>query len=249
MIDWVLYVLLGAAMGTLGGLFGIGGGLIAIPALGVLFGLEQQLAQGTALVMMVPNIVLALWRYHQRTRVQWRQALPLVLSGFVFAWLGSLLAVGLDARSMRQGFVVFLLMLAAFNGVQMFGTRHTTVRELNQPWPRMASLGAVCGMLGGIFGVGSGVVLTPVLTGLFGASQVVAQGLALALAVPSSAITLLTYAVHQHVDWSIGLPMALGGLLSVSWGVKLAYALPQRLLRTLFCIFLLLCAALLAVKS
>ena len=52
--SWLLNLLLGAALGTLGGLFGIGGGLIAIPALGVLFGLDQQLAQGTALVMVVP---------------------------------------------------------------------------------------------------------------------------------------------------------------------------------------------------
>ncbi|EGH28647.1 hypothetical protein PSYJA_06499, partial [Pseudomonas syringae pv. japonica str. M301072] len=37
MIEIVMFVLLGAAMGTLGGLFGIGGGLVAIPALGVLF--------------------------------------------------------------------------------------------------------------------------------------------------------------------------------------------------------------------
>ena len=56
--SWLLNLLLGAALGTLGGLFGIGGGLIAIPALGVLFGLDQQLAQGTALVMVVPNVVL-----------------------------------------------------------------------------------------------------------------------------------------------------------------------------------------------
>ena len=47
-----MYLVLGAALGTVGGLFGIGGGLIAIPVLGVLFGLDQQIAQGTALVMV-----------------------------------------------------------------------------------------------------------------------------------------------------------------------------------------------------
>ena len=64
---------LGMVLGCPGGLFGIGGGL-AIPALGVIFGLDQQLAQGTALVMVVPNVVLALWRYHQRNRIDPRQA-------------------------------------------------------------------------------------------------------------------------------------------------------------------------------
>lgn len=54
---------------------GRGGGLLPIPALGLLFGLDQQLAQGTALVMVVPNVLLALWRYHQRNRIDWRHAL------------------------------------------------------------------------------------------------------------------------------------------------------------------------------
>ena len=48
MLDLAIYLVLGAALGTVGGLFGIGGGLIAIPVLGVLFGLDQQIAQGTA---------------------------------------------------------------------------------------------------------------------------------------------------------------------------------------------------------
>lgn len=69
-----MFVLMGAAMGTLGGLFGIGGGLVAIPALGVLFGLDQQLAQGTALLMVLPNVLLALWRYNQRNRISLRNA-------------------------------------------------------------------------------------------------------------------------------------------------------------------------------
>jgi len=57
MIEWVLYGVLGVALGTVGGLFGIGGGLIAIPALGVLFGLDQQLAQGTARQVVRPGQV------------------------------------------------------------------------------------------------------------------------------------------------------------------------------------------------
>ena len=105
MIEVVMYVLLGAAMGTLGGLFGIGGGLVAIPALGVLFGLDQQLAQGTALLMVLPNVLLALWRYNQRNRVSPRNALMLIVPSFCFAWLTSLWAVRLDPQYMRISFV------------------------------------------------------------------------------------------------------------------------------------------------
>jgi uncharacterized protein len=96
--------------------------------------------------------------------------------------------------------------------------------------------------------VGGAVIATPVLTSVFGTTQVVAQGLSLTLAAPSTAVTLLTYGLNHHVDWAMGVPLALGGLLSISWGVRLAHALPERVLRTAFCVFLLVCAVLLAIK-
>ncbi|MCP1417810.1 putative membrane protein YfcA [Pseudomonas laurylsulfativorans] len=248
MIEFLMYLVFGAALGTLGGLFGIGGGLIAIPLLGVLFGLDQQIAQGTALVMVVPNVMLALWRYHQRNRIELRHALPLAIMGFCFAWLGSIWAVGIDAQTMRIGFVAFLIALSAYNLVRMFAANAPAASQMNYSWPWLGVLGAASGTMGGLFGVGGAVVATPVLTSLFGTSQVVAQGLSLALALPSTGVTLVTYAVHHQVSWVIGLPLAVGGLMSISWGVKVAHALPERLLRGLFCGFLVFCAVMLALK-
>ncbi|WP_260955142.1 sulfite exporter TauE/SafE family protein [Pseudomonas citri] len=248
MIEFVTYLLFGTVLGTLGGLFGIGGGLIAIPLLGVWVGLDQQIAQGTALVMVVPNVMLALWRYHQRNRIEWRHALALASMGFCFAWLGSIWAVGIDAQTMRMGFVAFLVALSAYNLIRMFAAPPSMSSQMRYAWPWLGVLGAASGTMGGLFGVGGAVVATPVLTSLFGTSQVVAQGLSLALALPSTGVTLATYAVHQQVDWLIGVPLAVGGLMSISWGVKVAHALPERLLRGLFCAFLVLCAVLLALK-
>ncbi|WP_455911285.1 sulfite exporter TauE/SafE family protein [Pseudomonas putida] len=248
MLDLAMYLVLGAALGTFGGLFGIGGGLIAIPVLGVLFGLDQQLAQGTALVMVVPNVMLALWRYHQRNRIELRHALPLGVMGFCFAWLGSIWAVGLDAGAMRIGFIAFLLTLSAYNLLRMFTRNAPPTAQMRYSWPWLGVLGAASGSMGGLFGVGGAVVATPVLTSLFGTTQVVAQGLSLALALPSTSVTLVTYAWHQEVDWMIGVPLAVGGLLSISWGVKVAHALPERVLRGLFCGFLAVCAVMLTFK-
>ncbi|MBD8258027.1 sulfite exporter TauE/SafE family protein [Pseudomonas fluorescens] len=248
MWDLVMYLALGAALGSVGGLFGIGGGLIAIPVLGVLFGLDQQIAQGTALVMVVPNVMLALWRYHQRNRIELRHALPLGVTGFCFAWLGSIWAVGLDAGAMRIGFIAFLVALSAYNLLRMFTRNAPPTAQMRYSWPWLGVLGAASGSMGGLFGVGGAVVATPVLTSVFGTTQVVAQGLSLALALPSTGVTLVTYAWHHEVDWMIGLPLAVGGLLSISWGVKVAHALPERLLRGLFCGFLVVCAVMLTFK-
>ncbi|WP_095196777.1 sulfite exporter TauE/SafE family protein [Pseudomonas sp. Irchel 3A7] len=248
MFEFLMYLVFGAALGTLGGIFGIGGGLIAIPLLGVLCGLDQQIAQGTALVMVVPNVMLALWRYHQRNRIELRHALPLASMGFCFAWIGSIWAVGIDAQTMRLGFVAFLIALSVYNLARMFFASAPASAQMNHSWPWLGVLGAASGTMGGLFGVGGAVVATPVLTSLFGTTQVVAQGLSLALALPSTGVTLVTYAAHHQVAWTIGVPLAIGGLMSISWGVKIAHAMPERVLRALFCGFLVFCAVMLAFK-
>jgi len=246
-VDVVMYLLLGAAMGTLGGLFGIGGGLVAIPALGVLFGLDQQLAQGTALLMVLPNVLLALWRYNQRNRISVRNAMMLIVPSFTVSWLTSLWAVRVDAHSMRIAFVGFLIVLTLFNLIQMYWRKGNADAQLrHSKWLWVLGLGS--GVTAGLFGVGGGVIATPILTGFFGATQVTAQGLALALAAPSTTITMTTYALHGHVDWLMGVPLAIGGLASISWGVALAHSLPERMLHSLFCVFLVLCAIMLCFR-
>ncbi|WP_437880496.1 sulfite exporter TauE/SafE family protein [Pseudomonas sp. LRF_L74] len=239
--DVLIYFVLGLGLGTLGGLFGIGGGLIAIPVLGVFFGLDQHLAQGTALVMVVPNVLLAIWRYNQRNRIAWRQAAALSLPAFFMAWGGATVAANLPGTLMRYGFVLFLLALAAYNGWRLY----RPVAGVSERVPTTSQLGVLgfcSGISGGLFGVGAAVVATPALTSIFGLSQVVAQGLSLAMALPTTSVALATFAAHGQVAWITGLALAAGGLLSISWGVRIAHALPDRLLRSLFCGFLVVCA-------
>lgn len=53
---------LGLVLGWVGGIFGIGGGLLAILALIWFFGMDQQMARGKALIMIAPNVLLGFWR-------------------------------------------------------------------------------------------------------------------------------------------------------------------------------------------
>jgi uncharacterized membrane protein YfcA len=107
----------------------------------------------------------------------------------------------------------------------------------------MPLLGIVSGGMSGVFTVGGGLVVVPALVGWFGMTQTRAQGMALALVVPGALVSLAAYAQGGHVAWATGLPMALGGMATVSWGVLLAHRWPAAHLRILFCVVLLGTAA------
>ena len=238
-------VALGAAIGGVGGLFGIGGGLIAIPVLGLVWGFDQQIAQGTALVMVVPNVFLGWWRYRRRVGVDLRTALVLAATATAATHVAARFATGLDPFVLRLGFAGFLAAIALLVGARLlFGEAHGRAWAA-LGWGWTSAIGIIGGLTSGFFGVGGAIVAPPLLTGFFGLSQAAAQGLALALVAPSTVAALATYAAAGAVHWRVGIPLAIGGIASISAGVSLAYRLPDRVLQLLFCGLLLATAALL----
>src|ERR1700758_488901 len=104
---------LGGVAGLLGGLFGVGGGFLVIPLLGFFYGMDQQTAQGTALIMVVPNVVWAFSRYQRRFSIDLRMAAAIHGSALIAAYPTAHLATGLDPRVLRLSFAVFLAPIAA----------------------------------------------------------------------------------------------------------------------------------------
>ena len=113
MSDVILYVLLGLIAGALSGLIGIGGGVIIVPALVLLFGLSQHQAQGTTLALMVPPIgILEAWTYYQEGLVDLRIA-GFVCLGFLLGGLvGAKLATSLSNTLLERIFGLALLVIA-----------------------------------------------------------------------------------------------------------------------------------------
>ena len=231
---------IGAVLGVAGGLLGIGGGLIAIPVLGYLYGMDQHLAQGTALVMIAPNVLLGFFRYRQRNRIDLRSVATMALFAMATTYLAARLAVGIDAGWLRIAFAVFLILLAVYFGRRSKGSTGLDAPPA-KPMPRAALpvLGVFSGAMSGIFTVGGGLIVVPALVSLFGEKQTRAQGMGLALAAPGALTALVAYGQGGYVDWHVGLPMALGGVLSVSWGVALAHQFSPARLRLCFSVVLL----------
>jgi len=263
-VDWYVVVagclLAGASIGFVGGVLGIGGGLLAIPLLGLAFGMNQQLAQGTALIMVLPAILLTVRKYNQHDRIDLKAAAVGAATSILFTWVGARIALGVDPSLLRRVYAVFILGIAIFYLTQSWrhgaGGPGKRSRRKAPDFPRKAihplwyaPVGCLSGLTGGIFGVGGSVVIVPLLTTLFGLSQTRAQGLGLTMIIPGTFVALATYAQHGQADWLVGIPMALGSILLVPYGVRLAYTLPEPRLKLTFACMLLVIMVLLLLNS
>ncbi len=237
----LLDVVLGAAFGFVGGLFGIGGGIVAIPVLGLAFGMFEQLAQGTALVMVVPNVGIGLWRYYQKRSLNVRYALTLAISAVPFTYAGARVATSVPSKPLRVAFAVFTFVVALY--VLRTSLATGEVRRRAAPWYLASIVGAIGGTVSGFFSVGGATFAVPAMATFFDLTQAAAQSMGLALVAPGTLVGLGTYGIAGDVDWVTGLALAVGSIPAVSYGVTLAHKLPERRLKTLFAIFLFASAA------
>lgn len=107
--------LVAAFCGVAAGMVGIGGGVLLVPLLGLLFGFNQHRAQGTSLVALIPPTgLLAFLAYAQADYVRWDTGLLLIPGVFIGGILGGKLARQLNAARMRQVFAALMFLLGAW---------------------------------------------------------------------------------------------------------------------------------------
>ncbi len=110
----VLVLFLGLAVGVLVGLLGIGGGVVLVPAMVYLLHMDQHMAQGTSLLILLPPVGLgALREYWKQGQVDLRAGILCALGILVGGYVGGLIAVPLASRHLQGMFGCFLI-LAAF---------------------------------------------------------------------------------------------------------------------------------------
>lgn len=109
----VMYLLIGLASGVLGGLFGIGGGIVIIPALVYFCHLTQQQAQGTTLAILIPPIgLLAAWVYFKNGNVDVRIAAFVCLGFFIGGFFGAKIASIMSNDVLKRLFGLLMLLVA-----------------------------------------------------------------------------------------------------------------------------------------
>lgn len=115
----MFYLLIGLTAGVCSGLFGIGGGVVIVPALVFLLKLQPQQAVGTSLAaLLLPVGALGAWQYWKSGDVVVKGAAWIALGLAVGAYFGARIGVPLPARTMQRAFAVFLVFVAGLMWVK-----------------------------------------------------------------------------------------------------------------------------------
>lgn len=113
MMDIFILIIIGIASGFLSGMFGVGGGVIIVPALVYFIGLTQHQAQGTSLgLMLFPIGILAVYNYYQSDAIDIKAGLIIALTFVIGGYFGSKLSLNLDQALIKRLFGLLMLFIS-----------------------------------------------------------------------------------------------------------------------------------------
>jgi uncharacterized membrane protein YfcA len=249
----VVYLILGAAAGLMAGLFGVGGGLIIVPALIVSFTFQDlspdvltQLAIGTSLATIIFTSLSSIKTHHSKGAIDWTLVKRLTVGIVIGAVVGSIFADYLPGETLQMIIGVYALTVAVQMG---FDLKPKAQHDL----PKGAGLtvaGGVIGAISALFGIGGGSLTVPYLSWCRvemrnAVATSSACGLPIAVAGVSSYIAT-GWNNPNLPEYSLGyiyLPAFFGIIITstvfAKQGAKLAHRLPSHVLKRYFALLLL----------
>ena len=231
----------GVATGFLSGLFGVGGGILMVPCLVLLLGMEQRRAHGTSLGAMVLISASALGGFLLEGSVAWLPGLLIFAGASLGVTVGTSLLDHLPTRSLRVGFALLLLATAARLMAAVPDTDGHSDITVGLIFAYVAC-GLLTGLLSGTMGVGGGVIMIPAMILLFGFVDATAKGTSLLVILPTSIIGTLRNRRTGNIDPKAVLIVGVSGVASAFIGALGASELSPRLSAYLFAILLVVSA-------
>ncbi|HSW44700.1 MAG TPA: sulfite exporter TauE/SafE family protein, partial [Phycisphaerae bacterium] len=256
LLEHVLVMAIGLAAGMFGGMLGVGGSVIMIPAMTLLFGPAQQLYQGAAMIMNFFVSLPSAWQH----RRQHATLTPILLVTIPCAVVGVIVGVWTSSGPWFHGhnevhlsriFGGFLFYVAAYNIYRAVSRKRLPNMDAEAAsrlprWKIAAAVGLPTGFVGGLLGVGGGIIAVPM--------QQLFLRVPLHQAIANSAVTIVPLSLlgafyKNYTNAAAGVPLAdslrlalfliptamIGGFL----GARFTHLMPRRLLRAAFIILML----------
>jgi uncharacterized protein len=234
----------GAAAGVFGSLLGLGGGVLIVPLLTLVFGLELREAVGVSLVSVIMTSSVAAGVYLERHTADLRLGMRLELFTAIGALIGGSIAFLLSERLLALLFAGLLIYVA----VSMLRAR-TPAAPAGPPGEpetyevrnmRLGVVGATgAGVLSALLGVGGGIVKVPLMHLGMGVPLRVATATSNLMVGITAAASAVIYVIHGGVDPYVAGPTVIGVFLGASIGSRISHRVDVRVLRFLFVAVLL----------
>jgi uncharacterized membrane protein YfcA len=225
----VLGILSGFVAGAMGGAFGVGGAIVTTPAVQVLLGARPIVAVGTPLPAIFPTTLAGLPAYRRAGQIDYRAVRWIAPFGALSSAGGAALTQVIKAD-------ILLLVTALLIGYQAarlaFGTG-ARERASSDPPPAgsLAATGLVAGLTSGLLGVGGGIVMVPVMSGILRMPLKRVLGTSLVciafMVIPGT----IVHALLGHIDWTICLLLSIGSVPGAALGSRWTNRVRERTLR------------------
>lgn len=243
-------LIVGIIAGIMSGLFGIGGGIIMVPSLIAFFGMDILDANAASLAaMLLPVGVLGVIAYYKAGLIQLKNALWISLGLLAGSFFGAEMAIAVDEKLLSKLYAGFLLYVAVgyldipklLRGKKnQKPVNPIIVEKVQYSFWLFILVGLFAGIFAGMFGKGGGIIIVPLLIKFFRYDVKAASATSLAaLQLPVGLPSVIVYAEAGHLNWLFAGLMALGIVIGVFFGTKLAIKLPATAFKKVYAFFLL----------
>ena len=228
----LLVIATGVGAGFLSGLFGVGGGLVIVPALMAVLGMDQRRASATSLAAIIVTAAVGSGTYALHGEVSWAGG----------ALIGSQIGVWLLRRLPAPSLPWILIGFTVFVIVSQYlhvPTREGAVSLTPASCALLILVGLCAGILSGLVGVGGGSVIVPGMELAVGAGDLIARGTSLLVMIPTGIAGTVTNLRHGMVDLRVGLIVGASAAATAPVGRLVATLVSPSVGAILFNIFLL----------
>lgn len=234
-------LLVGMGAGILSGLFGVGGGILVVPALIMVLKLDRRLASGTSLGAVFPISVASLVTYWSQDNVDWPMALWLSVGAVAGAVYGTKLIHRLPRQVIGYLFTVMLILTA----IRLYVPTEANGRGVIEVGGAIALvlIGFLTGVLAGLLGIGGGVIMVPIMIVFFSEIPVIAKGTSAAVIIPTAIIGTWRNARANNIDIRVAAVVGLAGIPTAVLGGLVADVMNEDLSNALFATLVLTVAA------
>lgn len=239
-------IVVGLLAGFLAGLFGVGGGILIVPGLVLVAGMEQRLAHGTSLAAVVPIAIASLLAYALQDNVDWAATLWLSIGAVGGVVIGTRLLHVLPQRTLALLFAAVLVVSAVRLFFDTDATGRTPLTALDAVI--LVAIGVASGVLAGLLGVGGGLVMVPAMILLFSIAPVIAKGTSSAVIVPTAVMGTVRNRSRGNTDLRAAVIVGVAGMVTAALGGLVSDRMSADLSNILFASLLMLVAIHLTVQ-